>query len=83
VLVTKKKNRANKPATELQKSTISGSTSTRKTYRAVVNSTTRRHYRIDLRKDAVARASAIRKSQRPSRADPPKKARGAKAKKAE
>lgn len=54
--------------------------SNRRTYAAIVNSTAARHYRIDLRKDAVARASAIRKSQRPVKDDKPVKLRGAKAK---
>lgn len=55
----------------------------RRTYTAIVNSTTKRNYRPDLRKDAVARASAIRKSQRPVKEDKPSKPRGAKARAAE
>jgi hypothetical protein len=51
-----------------------------RTYTAIVNSTTKRNYRPDLRQDAVARASAIRKSQRAVKADKPTKTRGAKAK---
>lgn len=54
----------------------------RRTYSAIVNSTTKRNYRPDLRKDAVARASAIRKSQKPVKADKQSKLRGAKATKA-
>ena len=54
-----------------------------RTYAAIVNSTTKRNYRPDLRKDAVARASAVRKSQRPVKADKPSKLRGAKARAAE
>ena len=54
-----------------------------RTYSAIVNSTTKRNYRPDLRKDAVARASAIRKSQKPVKADKPSKLRGAKAHAAE
>jgi large subunit ribosomal protein L28e len=54
-----------------------------RTYTAIVNSTTKRNYRPDLRQDAVARASAIRKSQRAvKKADKPTKTRGAKAQKA-
>jgi large subunit ribosomal protein L28e len=50
-----------------------------RTYTSIVNSTTKRNYRPDLRQDAVARASAIRKSQRAVKADKPTKTRGAKA----
>ena len=51
-----------------------------RTFAGIVNSTTKRNYRPDLRQDAVARASAIRKSQRAVKADKPTKTRGAKAK---
>jgi hypothetical protein len=51
-----------------------------RTFTSIVNSTTKRNYRADLRKDAVARASAIRHSQRPVKADKTTKTRGAKAK---
>jgi large subunit ribosomal protein L28e len=55
----------------------------RRTFAAIVSSTTKRNYRPDLRQDAVARASAIRKSQRAVvKADKPSKLRGAKAEKA-
>ncbi|OCL10031.1 ribosomal protein L28e [Glonium stellatum] len=81
VLMTKKADKAHKPASSLQTSTFGSSTSTRKTYRSIANSTAKRSYRPDLRADAVARASAIRKSQKPVKADRPTKARGAKAKK--
>jgi large subunit ribosomal protein L28e len=53
-----------------------------RTYSAIVNSTTKRNYRPDLRQDAVARASAIRASQRPVKDDKPTKTRGNKAQKA-
>jgi large subunit ribosomal protein L28e len=54
-----------------------------RTFASIVNSTTKRSYRPDLRKDAVARASAVRQSQRPVKADnKPTKTRGAKATKA-
>jgi large subunit ribosomal protein L28e len=52
----------------------------RRTYSAIVNSTTKRNYRADLRKDAVAKASAIRRSQRAVKESKPTKVRGAKAK---
>ena len=47
--------------------------------RTIVNSTTKRNYRPDLRQDAVAKASAIRRSQKPVKESKPAKARGAKA----
>ncbi|OCK89648.1 ribosomal protein L28e [Cenococcum geophilum 1.58] len=84
VLMTKKSNKANKanqPASSIQTSTFGPHTSSRKTYRSIVNSTTKRNYRPDLRADAVARASAIRKSQKPVKADRVSKPRGAKARK--
>ncbi|ROW12396.1 hypothetical protein VMCG_00519 [Cytospora schulzeri] len=54
----------------------------RKAYKNVANSTAKSGYRPDLREAAVARASAIRKSQRPVKAEPEKKLRGNAAKKA-
>jgi large subunit ribosomal protein L28e len=54
-------------------------TNNRRTYSAIVNSTTKRNYRPDLRQDAVAKASAIRKSQKPVKESKPSKVRGAKA----
>jgi len=47
-----------------------------------VSSTAKRGYRSDLRAEAVARASAIRKSQKPVKDTPAPKLRGAKARKA-
>jgi large subunit ribosomal protein L28e len=52
-----------------------------RTYSAIIGSTAQRDYRTDLRKEAVARASAIRKSQKPVKESKPTKARGAKARK--
>lgn len=49
-------------------------------YKAIVNQTTKQGYRPDLRREAVARASAIRQSQQPKKDLPEKKPRGAKAK---
>ncbi|KAF2652120.1 ribosomal protein L28e [Lophiostoma macrostomum CBS 122681] len=78
-LITKKADKQHTPASALQKSTISSKRSTRKTYSSIVKSTTKKGYRPDLRKDAVARASAIRKSQQPVKEDKPAKLRGKKA----
>ena len=47
-----------------------------------MNQTTKQGYRPDLRQEAVARASAIRLSQRAKKDLPEKKARGKKAKNA-
>ncbi|PSN71022.1 60S ribosomal protein-like protein L28 [Corynespora cassiicola Philippines] len=78
-LITKKNDKSHQPATKNQVSTFSKSRSNRKVYSAIVNSTTKRNYRPDLRKDAVARASAIRRSQKPVKESKPQKPRGAKA----
>ncbi|KAJ4302727.1 hypothetical protein N0V90_001617 [Kalmusia sp. IMI 367209] len=80
VLLTKKAGKGHQPASHIQQSSIPASRSTRKTYSAIVKSTANRNYRTDLRKDAVARASAIRKSQKPVKETKPQKPRGAKAK---
>ncbi|KAF2128415.1 60S ribosomal protein-like protein L28, partial [Dothidotthia symphoricarpi CBS 119687] len=82
-LLIKKADKHHQPAASIQSTTFGSSRSSRKTYSAIVNSTTKRGYRADLRKDAVARASAIRKSQKPVKADKTAKLRGAKAKAAE
>jgi hypothetical protein len=58
------------------------SCSTRRTYANVVGSTTKRGYRADLHKHAIARTSAIKKSQAAKKDAPKPKLRGAKAKKA-
>ncbi|KAF2093910.1 ribosomal protein L28e [Rhizodiscina lignyota] len=81
-LFTKKSHQANKPASELQTTTFGPSTSSRKTYRSIVSQTAGRGYRPDLRQSAVARASAIKLSQKDKKANPPVKLRGARAKKA-
>lgn len=48
-------------------------------YKNIINSTVKRHYRADLQKEAVARASAIKKSQKPAKTEKPAKLRGKKA----
>lgn len=52
-------------------------------YKSVANAVGKNSYRADLNKDAVARASAIRDSQRAKKDAPTKKSRGKAAKKAE
>lgn len=51
-----------------------------RTYKAVANQVAKTGYRADLRVAAVERASAIRRSQLPVKADPEPKLRGKKAK---
>ncbi|KAF1933601.1 ribosomal protein L28e [Didymella exigua CBS 183.55] len=81
-LLIKKADKHHQPARSTQSTTFSASKGSRKIYSAIVNSTAKRNYRPDLRKDAVARASAIRKAGKPVKASPAQKLRGAKAQKA-
>lgn len=53
-----------------------------RTYKNIANYVARGGYRPDLRQAAIARASAVFKSQRPVKAEPEKKLRGNAAKKA-
>ena len=82
-MITKNPNRTNKPAKTFQTTEFSHTTPARKVYRSIVNSTTRKGYRADLRAEAVARASAIRRSQRKTKDNPKPKLRGAKKKRQE
>ncbi|KAI9661981.1 MAG: hypothetical protein M1831_002896 [Alyxoria varia] len=81
VLLTKTTKSPNKPAKLVNQTNFSSSTS-RKTYRGIVSSTAKRGYRSDLRAEAVARASAVRNSQRKKKDYPPKKPRSKKEKEA-
>ncbi|QIW98664.1 hypothetical protein AMS68_004182 [Peltaster fructicola] len=80
--LTTKTSRHNKPARAHHTTSFSSNTSGRKIYRSVVNSTAKKGYRSDLRAHAVARASAVKLSQREKKDAPAAKPRGAKAKKA-
>jgi large subunit ribosomal protein L28e len=51
------------PAKNLQTTSFSSSTPSRKIFKSVVNSTAKKGYRSDLRAEAVARASAVKLSQ--------------------
>ncbi|KAK1750715.1 putative ribosomal protein l28e protein [Echria macrotheca] len=75
-VISKKPGSANKPATGLYKVTYGKNKSSRKTYKSIASQVAKSGYRGDLRQAAVARASAIRRSQRPVKEDPPKKTRG-------
>ena len=57
--------------------------STCRIYKAVADHTGKKSYRGDLNRDAIARASAIKYSQKPKKDAQEKKSRGAKAKKIE
>ncbi|KAL2015601.1 hypothetical protein VTK56DRAFT_5180 [Thermocarpiscus australiensis] len=81
-VISKKPAAANKPASGLFTVTYGGNKTTRQTYKAVAQQIAKNGYRPDLRQAAVARASAIRRSQRPLKPEPPKKLRGAAARKA-
>jgi len=80
VVTTKKSGSSHKPGHQTHTTNIGGKHSSRKTQRSVVNSTAKRGYRTDLHKQSVARASAIRNSQRVKKDTPAPKARGTKAK---
>ncbi|KAK2811865.1 hypothetical protein FQN50_001903 [Emmonsiellopsis sp. PD_5] len=80
-VITKKPAASQKPTPVTN--TYGATTTSRKIYKGVANTSTSNKYRPDLRADAVSRASAIRKSQRPKKDTPEKKPRGAKARKAE
>ncbi|KAI9766834.1 MAG: hypothetical protein M1840_006310 [Geoglossum simile] len=83
VLTTKKPHTtSHTPASNVNQTTWGPNKTGRKTYAGVVGHTAKRGYRPDLRREAVARASAIRQSQRLKKDLPEKKPRGAKAKKA-
>lgn len=81
-MTTKLPSRVNKPAAMYQESSFSASTPPRKLSKNVVNSTAKKGYRADLRAEAVARASAIKYSQREKKDTPASKPRGARARKA-
>lgn len=80
VVISKKAGTANKPAQNLTQTTVTKAS--RKTYLTVANQTAKNGYRGDLRAAAVERASAIRRSQKPVKADYEVKLRGNRAKKA-
>ncbi|KAH6841083.1 ribosomal L28e protein family-domain-containing protein [Chaetomium sp. MPI-CAGE-AT-0009] len=81
-VISKKPSAANKPASGLHTVTYGGNKTSRKTYRAVANQAAKNGYRADLRAAAVARASGLRRAQRPVKPEPEQKLRGNAAKKA-
>ncbi|PYI10892.1 ribosomal protein L28e [Aspergillus sclerotiicarbonarius CBS 121057] len=83
VVITKKPSNPQQPAKNVVSVTYGSSASTRKIYKGVADKTAKNGYRADVREDAVARVSAIRRSQKPKKETPPQKPRGAQARKAE
>ncbi len=82
-MTTKLPSKQNKPAASTHSSSFSASTPSRKLYKNVVNSTAKKGYRSDLRAEAVARASAVKRSQGEKKDSSKEvKLRGAKARKA-
>ncbi|RFU25673.1 hypothetical protein B7463_g10657, partial [Scytalidium lignicola] len=81
-LITKRTGQPQRPGKATISTTLGGNKSTRKTYASIVGSTAKTGYRPDIRAAAVARASAIRRSQLPVKEAPASKLRGVKAKKA-
>ncbi|MCJ1345697.1 hypothetical protein MMC31_003906, partial [Peltigera leucophlebia] len=79
-LTTKKANGSNRPSSNKNEVTWGANKSGPKIYKGIANYTAKQSYRADLREAAVARASAIRLSQRPKKDLPDKKPRGLKAK---
>ncbi|KAL5337101.1 ribosomal L28e protein family-domain-containing protein [Aspergillus crustosus] len=82
VTITKKPGTSQQPAKSLATVTYGPGSSTRKIYKGVADKTARSGYRADLRQDAVARVSALRRSQKPKKETPARKPRGAQARKA-
>lgn len=79
-LIAKNASNTNQPAKTIRTVTYGPNTSNRKIYKSVASSTAKNGYRADLREVAVARVSAIRRSQQPKKDTPAPKLRGAKAK---
>ncbi|OTB06918.1 hypothetical protein M426DRAFT_318628 [Hypoxylon sp. CI-4A] len=81
-VISKKESAALKPAKSSIETTHNGGQATRKVYKSVANLTAKTGYRADLREAAVARVSAVRRSQKDPKPTPETKPRGVKAKKA-
>ncbi|KAI0887410.1 60S ribosomal protein L28 [Annulohypoxylon maeteangense] len=81
-VISKKESASLKPAKSTTEVVHSGGQTTRKIYKTVANKAAAGGYRADLREAAVARVSAIRRSQKEPKPTPESKPRGAKAKKA-
>ncbi|KIX98024.1 uncharacterized protein Z520_06103 [Fonsecaea multimorphosa CBS 102226] len=82
-LLTKKTGSSHKPASHHNTHAYGKTASNRKIYKNVADAIGKRSYRGDLNRDAVARASALKDSQRPKKDTPEKKPRGLKGRKTE
>ncbi|KIW27034.1 uncharacterized protein PV07_06815 [Cladophialophora immunda] len=82
-LVTKKSGSSHKPSSHYNTHAYGKTTSNRKIYKNVADAVGKRSYRGDLNRDAVARASALKDSQRTKKDTPEKKPRGLKGRKTE
>ncbi|KIW56949.1 hypothetical protein PV05_05560 [Exophiala xenobiotica] len=82
-LMTKKSEKSNTPKAAYNTHPYSKTTSNRKIYKNIADAVGKKSYRGDLNQDAVARASAIKNSQRPKKDVPEKKPRGLKGAKQE
>ncbi|PWY64299.1 ribosomal protein L28e [Aspergillus heteromorphus CBS 117.55] len=82
VVLTKKTSNPQQPAKNVVSVTYGPNASTRKIYKGVADKTAKNGYRGDVRESAVARVSAIRRSQQPKKETPPQKLRGVQARKA-
>ncbi|CAI7583493.1 unnamed protein product [Penicillium pancosmium] len=78
-VTTKKASNPNKPAQNQVTVTYGPNAGTRKIYKGVADKTAQHGYRADLREEAVARVSAVRRSQKAKKETPARKPRGSKA----
>ncbi|OOF91072.1 hypothetical protein ASPCADRAFT_211344 [Aspergillus carbonarius ITEM 5010] len=83
VVISKKPSNPQQPAKNVVSVTYGPNASTRKIYKGVADKTAKNGYRADVRENAVARVSAIRRSQKPKKETPPQKPRGSQARKAD
>ncbi|PLB34493.1 60S ribosomal protein L28 [Aspergillus candidus] len=81
-VITKKPSNPQQPAKNVVTVNYGPNTSARKIYKGVASKTAQNGYRADIREDAVARVSAIRRSQKAKKEAAAKKPRGAQARKA-
>lgn len=81
-LTTKNPKHLQHPAKSTTKTTFGPGTSSRKIAKSVATNTAKRGYRPDLRREAIARASTVKRSQGNPRVVAEKKPRGKKQKKA-
>ncbi|EXJ79633.1 ribosomal protein L28e [Capronia epimyces CBS 606.96] len=82
-LQTKKPGKASTPASQHNVHAYGKTVSNRKVYKNIANAVGKNSYRSDLNRSAIARASAIKDSQRPKKDAPERKPRGSKASKTE